>query len=118
MKNPGEIYRDDPFFPPDQDLSAVAFQRIAPYSEAFWHFYWNKDERKVRKYTLPPIVSQTAEEWEKKERPATLRLFKDFMYGIMPPGPDRLGTGTAFAERGCARQYRRPERDPVPLRHE
>ena len=27
MKNPGEIYRDDPFFPPDQDLSAVAFQR-------------------------------------------------------------------------------------------
>ena len=90
MKNPGEIYRDDPFFPPDQDLSAVAFQRIAPYSEAFWHFYWNKDEKKVKKYTLPPIVSKTAAEWEKKERPATLQLFKDFMYGIMPPGPDRL----------------------------
>ncbi|MBQ6597377.1 MAG: hypothetical protein IJH79_07475 [Lentisphaeria bacterium] len=90
MKNPGEIYRDDPFFPPDQDLSAVAFQRIASYSEAFWHFYWNKDEKKVRKYTLPPIVSKTAAEWEKKERPATLQLFKDFMYGIMPPGPDRL----------------------------
>ena len=75
MENPGEIYRDNPFFPPDQDLSAVAFQRIAPYSEAFWHFHWNKDEKKVRKYTLPAIVSKTAAEWEKKERPATLQVF-------------------------------------------
>lgn len=90
MENPGEIYRDNPFFPPDQDLSAVAFQCIAPYSEAFWHFHWNKDEKKVRKYTLPAIVSKTAAEWEKKERPATLQRFKDYMYGIMPPGPDHL----------------------------
>ena len=92
MPTPGELYKDDPFFPPNQELANVAFQRIAPYSEAFWHYHWNRDEKKAGKYTLPPIVSKTVREWETKERPDTLQLLKDYMYGCMPPGPDHLRT--------------------------
>ena len=84
------MYKDNPFFPPNQDLGLIAFQRTALYSEAIWHYYWNKDEKKVKRYPLPPIVSKSVREWEKKERPATLQLLKDYMYGIMPPGPDHL----------------------------
>ncbi len=68
----------------------MAFQAVAAYSEKLWRIHYNKDESKVVKYTLPPIVSKTKEEWEKEERPRTLQLFKEIMYGLMPGKPDSL----------------------------
>ena len=48
----------------------------------------NKDESKVRSYTLPPIPD-TLQEWEEK-RAELLQTFKDCMYGEMPPPPDKV----------------------------
>lgn len=83
-------YEENPFFPPRQEIAAYGWQSISPYSEAFWKFYWNTDERKSGRYTLPPIRSTSAKEWEEKEGPETLQLLKDYIYGIMPPPPDRI----------------------------
>ena len=54
--------------------------------EGFRRMNW--DEKKVRSYTLPPLPD-TLEEWE-KQRPAILQQFKECLYGVMPPAPDRL----------------------------
>ncbi|MBR2373098.1 MAG: hypothetical protein IKA87_02595, partial [Lentisphaeria bacterium] len=48
----------------------------------------NTDESRVREYTLPALPD-TREEWERK-RPEILQLFKDCLYGEMPPPPDHL----------------------------
>lgn len=52
------------------------------------------DEAKVPNYTLPPLLKttdgdsvQTAETWWKERRPQLLTLFRDHMYGELPPSP-------------------------------
>ena len=74
----------------DDAGATLSFQAVAAYSEKLWRIHYNRDEKKVVKYKLPPIVSKTKEEWEGKERPETLQLFKDIMYGQMPGRPDSL----------------------------
>ena len=80
------------FFPPDIERSEAASRQTLPYSEAVWRWNYNLDESKAGSYSLPPIVSKTAEEWEKTERPRILQQFKDILYGKMPPAPDALET--------------------------
>ena len=53
--------------------------------------YWrrtNYDESKVPPFTLPPIPD-TLKEWE-AQKPEILRLAKEWIYGVMPPPPDKL----------------------------
>ena len=57
----------------------------------------NYDESQLPDYVLPdPLLCgdgsriRTAEEWQKKRRPELLQLFKDVMYGEIPPLPDRV----------------------------
>ena len=74
----------------DDEGATLATRAVAAYSEKLWRIHYNKDESKAGEYTLPPIVSKTKEEWEKEERPRTLQLFRDIMYGQMPGKPDSL----------------------------
>lgn len=65
-----------------------------PYSVSdfgFRHIYYNKDESKVGKYTLPdPLVCKDGKpvknkkQWEKKRRAELLEDFTTLMYGRMP----------------------------------
>ncbi len=57
----------------------------------------NYDEAQVPGYTLPEVLRcsdgslvRSAEEWTRKRRPELLQLFKDVMYGELPPLPDRV----------------------------
>ena len=81
---------DDKCIPPDNPGAELAFLQSAIYTEALWKNEFNRDEAKVRSYTLPEIKSRTVEEWEKEERPLLLQQFKDILYGEMPPAPDKL----------------------------
>ena len=57
----------------------------------------NYDESQMPDYILPEILRcqdgtsvKTAEEWLTKRRPELLQMFKDVMYGELPPLPDRV----------------------------
>ncbi|MBQ9336930.1 MAG: acetylxylan esterase [Lentisphaeria bacterium] len=57
----------------------------------------NYNEAEMPPYTLPELLQcgdgslvRTAEEWQAKRRPELLRLFKDVMYGELPPLPDHV----------------------------
>ena len=57
----------------------------------------NYDESLMPDYTLPEVlrcqdgsVVKTAAEWLTKRRPELLQMFKDVMYGELPPLPDRV----------------------------
>ena len=57
----------------------------------------NYDEAEMPPYTLPDVlqcqdgsVVRSTEEWRTKRRPELLQLFKDVMYGELPPLPDRV----------------------------
>ena len=57
----------------------------------------NYDESQMPQYTLPDVLLcqdgskvETAEAWQKKRRPELLQMFKDVMYGEIPPRPDRV----------------------------
>ena len=57
----------------------------------------NYDESQMPSYTLPELlrcqdgsVVRSSEEWMKKRRPELLQMFKDVMYGEIPPMPDRV----------------------------
>lgn len=65
----------------------------------------NYDEAEVPPYQLtdPLLCSDgsrvtTFAEWEKKRRPELLQFFKDYMYGDVPPLPDRM-TGELYSEK-------------------
>jgi hypothetical protein len=84
------VFMDNKYISPDNDGAARAFLQTAVYTEALWKNEFNRDEEKVRTYTLPEIKSQTVEEWENVERPLLVQQFKDILYGEMPPAPDKL----------------------------
>ncbi len=50
----------------------------------------NLDESAVPPWSIPPIVSKTAEEFLRTERPRLLRQFADLIYGEIPPPPDEM----------------------------
>ena len=57
----------------------------------------NYDESQMPGYTLPDVLLcqdgskiETADDWQKKRRPELLQMFKDVMYGEIPPRPDRV----------------------------
>lgn len=57
----------------------------------------NYDESRMPAYTLPDVLRcqdgtqvKTAEEWSSKRRPELLQMFKDVMYGELPPAADRV----------------------------
>ena len=53
----------------------------------------NYDESEMPGYTLPELLPpgiDSREKWEKIRRPELLRLFKEVMYGELPPMPDRI----------------------------
>ena len=57
----------------------------------------NYDESQMPQYTLPDVLLcqdgskiETADAWQKKRRPELLQMFKDVMYGEIPPRPDRV----------------------------
>ena len=57
----------------------------------------NYDESQMPAYTLPDVLRcqdgsmvKTADEWMKKRRPELLQMFKNVMYGELPPLPDRV----------------------------
>ena len=80
------------YIPPDLAGAEKSFCQAAIYTEALWKNEFNKDESKVRSYTLPVIQSETVEQWEKEERPRLVEQFKEILYGDMPPAPDKLET--------------------------
>ena len=80
------------YIPPDLAGAEKSFCQTAIYTEALWKNEFNKDESKVRSYTLPVIQSETVEQWEKEERPRLVEQFKEILYGDMPPAPDKLET--------------------------
>lgn len=48
----------------------------------------NRDESKVRAYTLPELPD-SKEAWE-KERPRVLKAFEECLYGPVPPAPEKI----------------------------
>ena len=57
----------------------------------------NYYESEIPPYTLPELLQcsdgsrvTTVTEWEQKRRPELLQIFKDFMYGDLPPMPDKV----------------------------
>ena len=57
----------------------------------------NYDESQMPQFTLPDVLLcqdgskiETADDWQKKRRPELLQMFKDVMYGEIPPRPDRV----------------------------
>jgi hypothetical protein len=76
--------------PPNCERAEMVFSQTGAYSETLWHNNYNLDESKVPEYTLPPIVSKTAKEWETSERPKVLQQFKDILYGQMPGAPEKM----------------------------
>ena len=57
----------------------------------------NYDEAQMPDYTLPELLRcqdgtliTDAEEWRRKRRPELLQMFKDVMYGELPPLPDNV----------------------------
>lgn len=57
----------------------------------------NYDESQMPAYTLPDVLLcqdgskvGSAEDWQTKRRPELLQMFKDVMYGEIPPRPDRV----------------------------
>jgi len=57
----------------------------------------NYDESQMPAYTLPDVLLcqdgskvGSVEEWQTKRRPELLQMFKDVMYGEIPPRPDRV----------------------------
>ena len=57
----------------------------------------NYDESQMPQYPLPDVLLcqdgskiETADAWQKKRRPELLQMFKDVMYGEIPPRPDRV----------------------------
>lgn len=73
---------------PDRDDLCLAHERGLNFWNEEYFRLMNRDEKKVVKYTLPPLPD-TLEEWE-KQRAGLLQTFKDCIYGVMPPPPDRL----------------------------
>ena len=70
---------------PDRVSSAIgAFRQ---WEEEYWR-RTNYDESKVPPFTLPPIPD-TLKEWE-AQKPEILRQAKEWIYGVMPPPPDKL----------------------------
>ena len=75
--------------PPDIPTAHIAIQGYKAYAESLWYNHYHTDEAKVPEYTLPQFRSRTVDEWEKTERPRILELFKQYMYGMMPPAADK-----------------------------
>ncbi len=57
----------------------------------------NYEESLIPPYTLPEVLKcsdgsivRTSAEWNGKRRPELLKLFRDVMYGAVPPMPDRV----------------------------
>jgi hypothetical protein len=77
----------------------------------------NYDESKVPAYTLPDPLApgggprvQSADEWRERGRPATLDLFKRFMFGVIPEGQvitraDLISDHEVFDGKGRRREY-------------
>ena len=78
---------DQPRTPDDQAAMLAWEQGTNIWSEELFR-RMNRDEDKVDRMPLPALPD-TLEEWQKK-RPEILQTFKDVMYGVMPPAPDKL----------------------------
>ncbi len=78
---------DAPRMPEHEELILAWEQGTNPWSDELFR-RMNDDESKVNRYTLPELP-QSREAWE-KARPEILQQFKDYMYGAIPPPPDRL----------------------------
>jgi len=73
--------------PDHPERVACALGAFRQWEEEYFrrHIY---DESKVPPFTLPPIPATLAE-WE-EQKPEILALAKKWIYGVMPPPPDRL----------------------------
>ena len=78
---------DQPRTPDNQEAMLAWEQGTNIWSEELFRRI-NSDENKVDRVPLPDLPD-TLEEWQKK-RPEILQTFKDVMYGVMPPAPDKL----------------------------
>ena len=67
----------------------IAERHTNPWSDEFFR---REDWSVKKEYPLPPLPD-TLEEWQRK-RPEILQLFKDCLYGVMPPAPDKLRVET------------------------
>lgn len=101
---------DFPLFYGMQHLRRFAFLFFALLikAQAQNGFVANYDESKVPSYTLPDVLTTTANRhvrdkatWEKVRRPEIIRLFEENVYGQMPTSYDRL-TYTIKNEQGNA----------------
>ena len=78
---------DQPRTPDDQAAMLAWEQGTNIWSEELFR-RMNRNEDKVDRMPLPALPD-TLEKWQKK-RPEILQTFKDVMYGVMPPAPDKL----------------------------
>ena len=73
---------------PDRNELCLAWERgVNLWAEETFR-RMNRDESKVRSYTLPELPD-SKEAWE-KDRPRVLKAFEESLYGPLPPAPEKI----------------------------